>query len=257
MSAPVVPELAASTINRKWILEADLNFRVSAANFQPIGGLKNLAMVTDDANNEDDGRYSDGGYSRMNKTGTGWNGTATVSRAPKVSDLTAYDTVQEFLRGVAEGNLGSDAEASIRWYEFNAAANSPRVQAYAGVAIVAYNDPGGERTGNSEATFTFTGQGALLKPVSPFPHAAVVPVVGAFAPASLLAAGGTAFQILGAHFTGTTGVTIGGTAVTSFHVWNDGEITGVAAAHSAGTGLPVVVTNATGPSVGGATAVYA
>lgn len=248
MSAPVIPALAASTVNSKWVLEVNTG-TTAAPVWAPVGGLKNLAMVTDDANLEDDGRYSDGGYSRMNKTGTGWNGTATVSRAPKVTDLTAYDDAQEYLRNVAQGNLGVAAQAQIRWYEYSSS-TSPRVEAYSGTAIVAYNDPGGERTANSEATFTFTGQGALLKITNPFPAAASAPIVYSVSPATgatFLVAGGTVARILGAHFTGVTAVTFGGTAATNISIWSDGEITCVSPAKTAGA-QPVIVTNPTGAS---------
>lgn len=64
---------------------------------------------------------------------------------------------------------------------------------------------------------------------------------------ALAAAGGRAVEIKGAFFTGTTGVTFGGTAATNFTVVNDNLIEAVYPAKAAGT-YPVVVTNATGPN---------
>lgn len=252
MSAPVIPVLDASTINRKWVLEVNTGTTLAPV-WTPCGGLKNFAPTTDDANLEDDGRFSDGGYSRMNKTGTGWNASATFSRAPLVSDGTAYDVGQEFLRSKGEGKLGSAAQVGVRFYEFDATAGTPRVQAYSGTAIVQWNEPGGERTGLAEATVTLTGQGALLAISHPYPNAAVVPAIYSVVPASgttFAAAGGTGFRAVGNHFTGVTGasgVTFGGTNATSYVLWSDGEITGVAPAKTAGP-VNVVITNVTGAS---------
>lgn len=252
MSAPVVPDLVASGVNRNTILEV-----LMSGVWTPVGGVKNFDPTTDNANIADDGRYSDKGFSRGNKTGTGWSATCLVSRAPTVADTTVYDPAQEYLRQHGEGQTGGAAEVTIRWYEYDPTANTPRVEAKMGTAIVAYKGPGGDKLGTREATFTFTGQGQLQDIVHPYPNAASVPVVEARTPASLATGGGTAFRLVGAHFTGTTGVTIGGTAVTSFVLWGDNEITGVAAAHAASASAPVVVTNATGPSVSNPTFVYA
>jgi hypothetical protein len=65
-------------------------------------------------------------------------------------------------------------------------------------------------------------------------------------------AGGTTIHFGGSGFTGTTGVTVGGTAATSFTAVDDTHLTVVTEAHAAGA-ASVIVTNATGPSVGGGT----
>lgn len=53
-------------------------------------------------------------------------------------------------------------------------------------------------------------------------------------PASAPAAGGTALVLTGDNFTGVTGLTLGGTAVTGLTVVNDKKITCTTAAHAAG-----------------------
>jgi hypothetical protein len=63
-------------------------------------------------------------------------------------------------------------------------------------------------------------------------------------PATGAAAGGTPVTIKGTHLDGTTGVTIGGNAITSFKVVNDTTITGTTAAHSAGAVNVVVADDA-------------
>lgn len=75
--------------------------------------------------------------------------------------------------------------------------------------------------------------------------AAAAPTVTAASPTGQGAA--KAIVISGVRFTGTTAVSIGGTAATSFSVINDNQIVAVLPAGSAGS-APVIVTNATGAS---------
>lgn len=67
------------------------------------------------------------------------------------------------------------------------------------------------------------------------------PTVDAISPTSGAPAGGTAVTITGAGFTGATGATVGGVALTSFAVVNDTMITGTTGAHASGA-VDVVVT---------------
>ncbi|MBN8422717.1 MAG: IPT/TIG domain-containing protein [Verrucomicrobia bacterium] len=71
------------------------------------------------------------------------------------------------------------------------------------------------------------------------------PTVSTISPISGPLGGGVSVTITGANFTGTTGVTIGGTAATSVSVGDDSTITCTTPAHSAGT-ASVLVTNADG-----------
>lgn len=75
--------------------------------------------------------------------------------------------------------------------------------------------------------------------------AAAAPVVTAVAPTAQGV--GKAIVVSGVRFTGTTGVTVGGVATTSFAVVNDTQLVAVIPAGSAGS-APVIVTNATGAS---------
>ena len=72
-----------------------------------------------------------------------------------------------------------------------------------------------------------------------------VPTTTAVAPAAGPVAGGTAVTLTGTNYTGTTGVTFGGTAATSVVVVSNTSITCVAPAHAAGV-VDVIVTNASG-----------
>jgi hypothetical protein len=247
MSSPSFIALNPSQVARDFIVEMRVAGTTGA--YQPLT-LKNVDLTGDDANMEAENRYSDGGYARSNKTGTGWNVTATVPIATLASDATTYDAATVYLLNTIEGALGTAALVDIRFYEWNTSAASPRVYARQGLATAAIKLNFGDPTANRDATLTFTGQGALNKITHPYPLAAIAPVINSITPGSgttFAAAGGTTFRMLGNHFTGVTTVTFGGTAATSFVIWSDGEITGVAPAKTAGA-VNVVATNPAGAS---------
>lgn len=252
MSAPLsAPSLNPSQVARDFILEVKLP---STGVYTPFS-LKNIDPTTDDANMEAENRYSDGGYSRSNKTGTGWNVTATVPVATLVANPTTYDDALLYIMQTIEGSLGTDAQVDIRFYEYSPSANSPRIYARQGLALVTFKGNFGDPTANRDATLTFAGQGKLNKISHPYPQSAIAPTVQASS-ADIPVAGGP-FRLLGSQFTGATAVNIAGAAATSFTVWSDNEITGVAAAHAAGTGLPAIVTNPVGDSTAANVVTYA
>lgn len=250
MSAPVIPALSANTNARKYVLEVDLNNNLLAPNYTPGGGLKNFTFVSDDAQLQDDRRFSDKGYNRQNKSGTGWNATAMFSRAPQAALSTAYDVVQEYLRAHGEGKVGTSAQVNVRFYEYDDDVTLPRVQAYAGTALVTWNEPNGGPLDNSDATVTLSGQGQLLPISHPYPAAASVPVLTSATPGTvgtIATAGGVIVRIRGTHMSGTTAVTFGGTTATSITNVDDSLVICIAPAKTAGA-QNLVVTNATGAS---------
>lgn len=251
MSAPVIPALSANTNARKFVLEVDLNNNLLAPNYTPAGGMKNFTFVSDDAQLQDDRRFSDKGYNRQNKTGTGWDATGTFSRAPQAALTTAYDVVQEYLRAHGEGKVGTSAQVNVRFYEYDDDATLPRVQAYAGTALVTWNEPNGGPLDNSDATVTLSGQGQLLAITHPYPAAAAAPVLSSANPGNptgtIAAAGGVVVRIYGTHLTGTTAVTFGGTTATSITPVDDHLVICIAPAKTAGP-VNLVVTNGTGAS---------
>lgn len=253
MTAPVVPALNPSQVARDFILQV----RLPATGLYTSFSLKNIDPTTDDGNMEAENRYSDQGYSRSNKTGTGWNVQATVPVATLQSNPQTYDDALLYLMQTIEGALGLDAQLDLRFFEYSPSVNSPRIYARQGFALCTTKLNFGDPTANRDATITFSGQGKLNKIAHPFPQTPSAPTVAGILPASLATAGGTRFRLSGAFFTGATAVSIGGTPVTSFDVWSDQEITGVAAAHAAGSNLPVVVTNAAGASAPANIATYA
>ncbi|WP_063023812.1 IPT/TIG domain-containing protein [Nocardia niwae] len=93
------------------------------------------------------------------------------------------------------------------------------------------------------------GVSALLAGMG-FTATAAVPTIASRAPGGNLAtAGGEQLILTGQHFTGTTAVTVGGTAAADFQVGNDTTLAFITPAKTAGS-HNIVVTNATGPSAG-------
>lgn len=75
-----------------------------------------------------------------------------------------------------------------------------------------------------------------------------IPAIGSRAPSGDLAtAGGQILVLTGSGFTGTTAVTVGGTAATDFEIISDSQLSIIYPAKTAGS-HNIVVTNATGPS---------
>jgi hypothetical protein len=79
------------------------------------------------------------------------------------------------------------------------------------------------------------------------PAASGAPTVLSLTPSSVSVTGGDLVIVTGSKFTGTTGVTVGGTAAPEFIVESPSRLIFSAPAKTAGS-YPVVVTNATGPS---------
>lgn len=93
--------------------------------------------------------------------------------------------------------------------------------------------------------------GAAFGGAAPAPTtSSIAPVVGDYS-------GGTPVTITGTNFTGATGATIGGTAITSFSVVNPTTITGVTASHAASaTAVDVVVQHPSGNATASAAFKY-
>lgn len=122
------------------------------------------------------------------------------------------------------------------------------------VTLTGYVD---DDLGFSES-FIFGGAGwlARLAAMGFTPVAAHVPIIGSVTPRTgLAAAGGELVTIRGSHFTGTTGVTMIGSAAPHFSIVDDDTLVVTTPAHAAGTGA-LVVTNATGPSTTGGTVTF-
>jgi hypothetical protein len=257
MSAPVQLGAGASTPNRLWTPEVDTNNSAANPNWLPIEFVESCDFNPDEAAMVDATVFADGGYSGQDKLGAAWSATVTVNRMIVPGSVPpAYGTAQEYIRARSIGKFGNANQIRFRIYEFDVndipGVNTPRVEAYTGLATCAWPGTGGGAQAEArKIAIPFAGKGKLVPIAHPYPIGASVPTIYAFSPATLAAGGGTPFRVTGSGFTGATAVTLAGTAVTSFTVWSDGEITGVAAAHAAVAGAAIVVTTPTGPSTTG------
>jgi len=248
MVTTTVTPLGASTTNRKWRVDVDLNDGVGSPSWVPVAGITNLAPNFDNAHFEDDSDYDSSGFQSQTKTAAAWGATITIARKGQTSDATTYDPGQEHLRTKSIGKFGIANSVTVRIYEMEP--NGPRIEAYTGKASVSFQEQGGAETALSTAQITLNGQGALAIISHPDTGSAVPTISGVTLPAgqtTLHTAGGDVIVLAGNHFTGTTGVTFGGTAAGSFVVESDGRISAAAPAKTAGS-VSIIVTNAAGSS---------
>lgn len=175
MTSPTIPTLGADTVNRKWVLEVNTG-TVATPTWTAVGGVMDLTLVTDSANWVDSSDFASGGYQSQTKTSTAWSATCTVRRGTlSETDLTHYDTGQEYLRTHAEGVIGTGNSVNVRVYEYDTndptGANSPRQQAYTGRCGVEWAEQGGAYNALSTVQITLQGQGKLTSITHPYPGA--------------------------------------------------------------------------------------
>lgn len=250
MSAPLILPEGDVTPNRLWCMDVNLG-STTAPNWTTLQYVTNFAFNPDDANFVDSTVFGDAGYSGQQKTGAAWSATPTVSRMIVPGSVPpAYDPAAEFLRTQAIGKFGRANRVQVRIYDYDvndpSGVVTPRVEAYMGFAAVGWPSGDGGQADARTVAISLMGQGKLNIITHPYALTPSAPTVYASS-ANIPAAGGP-FRLTGSRFTGATAVNIAGAAATSFVVWSDGEITGVAAAHAAGTGLPAIVTNSVGAS---------
>ncbi|WP_375490224.1 phage tail tube protein [uncultured Jatrophihabitans sp.] len=228
--------------------------------------VNELNLVLDDPSWQTSTVYGSGGYGSQDKLGTQWSATLTVEhQITPNSNPPAYDPTHDYLEALGQGAFGRACTTYFRFYDFDVndltGVVTPRPQAYLGRGAVSWPGYGGGDQDNPRTVaVAVQGKGKLTRVAHPYPAPGatpVVPTVAQVVPSTLAVAGGKAVELIGSAFTGTTGVTFGGTAATNVQVINDGKILATAPAHATGTGLAVVVTNATGPSTGGPTVAFA
>lgn len=259
MSAPILLPEGDVTPNRLWTMDVNLAYP-SSINWTTLQYVTNFAFNPDDANFVDSTTFGDGGYSGQQKTGAAWSATPTVSRMIVPGSVPpAYDPAAEYLRSIAIGVFGRANRAQVRIYDYDvndpSGVVTPRVEAYMGYVAVGWPSGDGGQADARTVAISMMGVGKLNKIAHPYAIAPAAPTVYASS-ANIPTAGGP-FRLTGSRFTGATQVSIAGANATSFTVWSDSEITGVAAAHTAGTGLAAIVTNGVGASTAANVVTYA
>jgi hypothetical protein len=268
MSAPVINPSGDQTAHR--LLTTDVNLTSPLNTAAPI--WTTIQYVEDNDFNPDDavmaesGVYGDGGWGNQDKLGATWHATLTVNHmSVPGNNPPIYDPTHNFLEALSVAQFGAANRGQFRFYDWdvNDATGlvTPRGQAYMGFASVSWPGYGsGATTDKRQVAVSLQGKGPLYKISHPYPLAGAVPNItakqnSAGGPATgLLDAGGEIIRVFGDHFTGVTGVTIGGTAC-KYDIVNDSRIDVVTPAHASGTAA-LVVTNGTGASTTGGTVSY-
>jgi hypothetical protein len=243
-----------SLLAKDWSIDVDTT---GAGTWVPFKGMKSFTETISEAE-QDDSDVDSGGYGSDVVTQRKVVLAITSARKQVLGGSFTDDPGQAFVR--AQGRLvGPSSSFNVRYYRKDGAPD-----AYTGEVHATGVGGGGGSVTDLEAfspTLKFHGQPTpITNPLS----VAAVPIISsiiktATGAATFLAAGGDLFRITGSNFTTATIVTMAGNVVptTDWFKEDDNHIIGKAPAHAAGGGLPIVVTNPTGPSTGapGATAV--
>lgn len=229
----------ATTLSRKFRVDVTSDLTLASGWLQ-LNGIDDWSPQIS-PNVEETSAYDTTGWKTNEVTMQDWSATASLFRR-QVSGV--YDPGQELVR-LTQGLFGTAARCGVRWYDKN---GGP--EAYSGIALpsIARSNTGVANVEKWTITFNATDIPLNINITNPY-SVASIPVITGVTPSGQGA--GQAILIAGQYFTGTvvtTGVKIGGTNATSWTVQNDGLITAVLPAGSAGS-APVVVTNATGASV--------
>jgi len=229
----------STTLSRKFRVDVTTDLTLASGWLQ-LNGIDDWSPQISPTT-EETTAYDTTGWKTNEVTLQDWSATATVFRRIVSS---VYDPGQELVRATV-GQFGTAARCGVRWYDKN---GGP--EAYSGIALPSWarTNTGVANVEKATITFACTDIPLNLNITNPY-NVASVPVITGVTPSGQGAA--AAVAIVGQYFTGTiavTGVKFGGVNATSWTVQNDGLITAVLPAGSAGS-APVIVTNATGASV--------
>ncbi len=211
--------------------------------YSQLIGIEELKL-TETLRTEDDEAYEDGGAARDAVTGYSWQLEGKLAFSTNLAGTT-LNTVHSFLRSKFVALRSASAQASefgVMFYNRNGLTDGHSVE---GRCYVKEWKPSGGK-GRETIDLVLMGQGPLVDITNPLGSA--LPVITSLSPAAAGTTAGGIITIFGQKFTGTTGVTFGGTAATNFVVINDGTIAATKPALTAGT-KDTVVTNAAGASV--------
>lgn len=157
MTVPTRTPLGASTVNRKWYVDVDIDDD-GTPNWVGIHGITEC-QPSHENGLQDDSDFDSEGFGSQTKTREGWGLNLTVRRGVQSATPTAYDPGQEFLRTKSIGKMGTANSVHIRYYEMEP--GGPRAEAYEGRAAVGWSPNGGGMDALSTVAITLAGQGKL------------------------------------------------------------------------------------------------
>lgn len=237
-----------SMLAKDWQVDVDTASNPPAPVWVQIRGLKSMQEQISETE-MDDSDFDSGGYGSDIVTQRKVVLTLTSSRKQVVGTGFADDPGQAFVR--TTGRLvGYTASIFARYYRKDGAPD-----AYYGECHVDGVGGGGGNVTDLEGfspTLKFHGQPVAI--VNPF-NIVAAPIVSSISPATMPVAGGVLVTLTGTGFNtvaASGAIVVAGVTVV-YTVESDNRIVFISPAHAAGSNLPVVVTNTTGPSTTGAT----
>lgn len=149
-----MPQLGASTLNRKWGLDVNTGTKAAPV-WTPVRGRVDFTDGLDPTL-QDDSDFDAEGWKSQTVTAQAWSLAFKVARKVDDTSPTAYDAGQEKLRLAAAG-MGTANDVHVRWYETTP--GGPRAEAYDGNAAVSWSPDGGGMDALSFVSVTLTGKG--------------------------------------------------------------------------------------------------
>jgi hypothetical protein len=231
------PTTDVSLLARRYRVEFNTGTEASPV-WSVLYGVTGVKRVWD-TRTTDAETTEDAGFGRDEVTGAKWGWEITFD-ARRDSAGTAINALHADLRAASVATTTNGVQRQIRVYDRDG------IEAgQTGWVRVEWSDKGGGGKDLDTATIKCMGQGVPTSITNPL--AVTTPVVTGLTPTGVATAGGKPVVVTGINFTGATGVTVGGTAVTTFTVIDSRTVLIVSPAKSAGT-YDVVVTTAGGAS---------
>lgn len=205
--------------------------------YTTIRGINSLDLPPVTAEMADSSSFENDGYASNETVAGSWSASLGIWR--RKDDVGAYFSEHEAIRLAAFGLFNGVNRLDYRFYDKD---GGP--EAWQGFAYTTWKQEAGDWKGLQKVTVTLAGDGPLVIISNPAIASQIPNAVSALPTAQTA---GNQITIRGDHFTGTTGLTVGGVAVGAgkFTVVDDYTIIATIPAGSAGL-APIVVTNAAG-----------
>jgi hypothetical protein len=205
------------------------------SNYVPFKGINDLSpKISPNLVAADD--YDTNGWTSHEKTQQ--SAVLTIKAFRKQDGAGAFDAGQEIVRGQQLG-FGDNARVWGRWYDRNGAA-----EAFKARFLVTWEPSKTGVADLDEIQCVLTADGIVSPIANPATTAAAPVVISALQSGT---GAGAIVVITGAYFTGTTGVTVGGTAAAEIDVLSDGTLVITLPAGATGS-APIIVTTPNGSS---------